>query len=50
MIGVTELVTQLRHEAGARQVAEARRGVVSGYGQVSYGRGLSASAVVLGRE
>jgi acetyl-CoA acetyltransferase len=50
MIGVTELVTQLRHEAGARQVAGARRGVVSGYGQVSYGRGLSASAVVLGRE
>ncbi|MBX9752484.1 MAG: thiolase family protein [Roseococcus sp.] len=50
MIGVTELVTQLRHEGGARQVAGARRGVVSGYGQVSYGRGLSASAVVLGRE
>jgi acetyl-CoA acetyltransferase len=49
MIGVYELVTQLRHEAGERQVAGAQRGVVSGYGQVSYGRGLSASACVLGR-
>ena len=50
MIGVYEAVTQLRHEAGERQVNGARRGVVSGYGQVSYGRGLSASACVLGRE
>lgn len=49
MIGVYEAVTQLRGEAGDRQVPGARRGVVSGYGAVSYGRGLSASACVLGR-
>jgi hypothetical protein len=46
---VTEAVRQLRGEAGDRQVAGARRGVVSGYGAVSYGRGLSASACVLER-
>jgi acetyl-CoA acetyltransferase len=50
MIGVFEAVTQLRGEAGERQVRGARRGVVSGYGQVSYGRGLSASACVLARD
>lgn len=49
MIGVYEAVTQLRGEAGERQVKDARVGVVSGYGAVSYGRGLSASACVLGR-
>jgi len=49
MIGVYEAVTQLRGEAGDRQVANARLGAVSGYGAVSYGRGLSASACILGR-
>jgi acetyl-CoA acetyltransferase len=47
MIGVTEAVRQLRGEGGARQVAGARRGIVSGYGMVAYGHGLSASALVL---
>jgi acetyl-CoA acetyltransferase len=50
MIGVFEAVTQLRGEAGARQVPGARVGAVSGYGNVSYGRAVSASACVLGRE
>jgi acetyl-CoA acetyltransferase len=48
MIGVYEGVVQLRHEAGARQVP-CRRGLVSGYGMVAYGRGLSTSAAILER-
>lgn len=48
MIGVVEGVLQLRGEAGARQV-RCERGVVSGYGMVAYGRGLSASAAILER-
>jgi len=48
MIGVYEGVTQLMGRAGARQV-ECKRGVVSGYGMVAYGRGLSSSAAVLER-
>jgi acetyl-CoA acetyltransferase len=47
MIGVVEAMLQLRGEAGDRQV-RARRGLVSGYGMVAYGRGLSCSAAILG--
>ncbi len=49
MIGVYEAVAQLRGEAGARQVKGCERGVVTGYGAVSYGRGPSASACILAR-
>lgn len=48
MIGVVEGALQLRGEAGQRQV-RCKRGVVSGYGMVAYGRGLSASAAILER-
>jgi acetyl-CoA acetyltransferase len=48
MIGVYEAVVQLRGEAGERQVT-CRRGLVSGYGMIAYGRGLSASAAILER-
>jgi acetyl-CoA acetyltransferase len=48
MIGVVEGVVQLMGRAGARQVA-ARRGLVSGYGMVAYGRGVSSSAAILER-
>ncbi len=48
MIGVYEGVTQLLGRAGDRQV-RCMRGVVSGYGMVAYGRGLSSSAAILER-
>lgn len=50
MIGVFEAVTQLRGEAGARQVKDCKRGLASGFGMVSFGRGLSTSAIVMSNE
>lgn len=47
MIGVFEAVTQLRGAGGARQVPGAATGLVSGFGMVGYGRGLSSAAMVL---
>lgn len=47
LLSMVEAVRQLRGEAGERQVAGARRGVVSGFGMISYGRGLAASAAVV---
>jgi acetyl-CoA acetyltransferase len=47
MIHITEAVRQLRREGGARQVARARHALVSGYGMVAYGHGLSATAMLL---
>lgn len=47
LLSVTEAVRQLRGEGGGRQVANARRGLVAGYGMVGYGHGLSASSIIL---
>ena len=48
MIGVVEGVSQLLGKADGRQV-KCDRGIVSGYGMVAYGRGLSSSAAILER-
>ncbi|HEX2829854.1 MAG TPA: thiolase family protein [Burkholderiales bacterium] len=47
LLSVVEATRQLRGEGGARQVPDAARGVVSGFGMISYGHGLAASALVL---
>ena len=48
MIGVVEAAMQLRGEAQGRQT-RSKRGLISGYGMVAYGRGLSTSAAILER-
>jgi acetyl-CoA acetyltransferase len=49
MIGVVEAVQQLQHEASERQVAGASIGLVSGFGLISYGKGLCAAGAILRR-
>ena len=49
MIGVVEAVQQLQGEAGERQVSDAEVGLVSGFGLVSYGKGLCTAGAILRR-
>ena len=49
LLSIVEATRQLRDEGGARQVRNAARGIVSGYGMISYGHGLSASAMIVER-
>lgn len=49
MLGPFEAATQLLGEAGDRQL-DAELGLVSGFGMVGYGRGLSSAAMILCRE
>ncbi len=48
-LGLVEAVRQLTGTAGATAVADARIGLVSGFGMINYDRGLASAAVLLGR-
>jgi acetyl-CoA acetyltransferase len=48
-LGMVEALRQLTDEAPGRSVANARLGMVSGYGMVTYDRCLCTGAVILGR-
>lgn len=47
MHGLVEVVSQLRGRAPGRQVADARLGLVAGYGMVAYRYGACANAAIL---
>ena len=44
---MTETIRQLTHQADARQVRDARLGLVGGFGMVTYDRCLCTGAVIL---
>lgn len=46
-LGLVEAIRQLTGKAGARQVARARRALVSGFGMIVFDRGLGSAAAVL---
>jgi acyl-CoA synthetase (AMP-forming)/AMP-acid ligase II/acetyl-CoA acetyltransferase len=46
-LGMTEAIRQLTGQAGARQVKDAKLGLVSGFGMINFDRGLGSGAVVL---
>ncbi|HEX3992989.1 MAG TPA: thiolase family protein [Acetobacteraceae bacterium] len=48
-LGLVEAIRQLTGEAGKTAVANAKIGLVSGFGMINYDRGLASSAVLLGR-
>ena len=47
-LGMVETLRQLTGQAQARQVKDARHGLVSGFGMINYDRGLASGAAILG--
>lgn len=46
-IGLVEAIRQLTQTAGATQVSNAKRAMVSGFGMINYDRGVCSSAAIL---
>jgi len=49
-LGIVEAMRQLLGLAGGTQVADAKIGLVSGYGMINYDRGLASAATILARQ
>ena len=47
-LGMVEAIRQLTAQAAGRQVPDARRALVSGFGMINYDRGLGSGAAILG--
>ncbi len=49
-LGIVEAMRQLLGLAGGTQVADAKIGLVSGFGMINYDRGLASAATILARQ
>ena len=49
-LGIVEAMRQLLGSAGGTQVADAKVGLVSGFGMINYDRGLASAAAILARQ